>query len=284
MAKTRGKQMVQPSSPPLPRNRSSIWIGPSDFELGWLYSQISRATPTLSLDQPDRWSAFAHQLDPTHVWIASRSRTDEVMGTYARISQQWPNAKVGVLLGAWWPGQRRCQPLPESLESFYWYEWWDRILPWLNQAEDCDSNDRPLRRPETMVPAARLDRILATSSSWVENRRMQVLVTSADGTAEEMWGTLFAAMQMKVCYRRAEEPLPRSVWDLHVVDAASWLGKISPDEYRSLLQRSRLPAAQFLVRTAFPSWEEWQNWLTAGADWIVASPFQISGLVRLLAA
>lgn len=284
MAKTRGKQLVQASSPPLPRHPSSIWIGPSDLELGWLFSQVSRVTPTISLDQPDHWKAFSHQLDPTHVWIASRTRTDEVIESYERIGKQWPNAKVGVLLGAWWPGQRRCQPLPEMLESFYWYEWWDRILPWMGLAEDADTHGPAFRKPESMVPATRLARILAMSSLWVKPRPMQVLVTSADGTAEDMWGSLFSAMDMPVCFRRVEEPLPRSAWDIHVVDAASWLGEIPADEYRTFLQRSRLPGTKCLVRTAFPSWEEWQNWLAAGADWIVGSPFQISGLAQLLAA
>jgi hypothetical protein len=46
----------------------------------------------------------------------------------------WGNhVPLAFLLGNDWHGHRRTSPLPDGIPTFYWYQWYDRIYPWLTE-------------------------------------------------------------------------------------------------------------------------------------------------------
>lgn len=38
---------------------------------------------------------------------------------------------MACVLGEDWAGHRRTFPLPDTLQTFYWHQWYDRVIPWV---------------------------------------------------------------------------------------------------------------------------------------------------------
>lgn len=269
-----------------------LWLGDSASELGWFRDRLIAAWPTLSLETARLQAAFANHIHPTHLFLASRSRSDSLVDNYADARAKWPNSEIVVVLGAWWTGHRRCQPLPDSWVTHYWYEWWDRTHALIQP--------RQLLAPDALeVPSgwnARIARIRSELGHWeAESNRVSTkdrisklaLVTCADRTAQEMWETILSGFGFQPIFRRNGDPIPQASWSVHVVDAASYMVDAAHTDLAALskmLQRDRLPFAKCLVRTGFPEYAGWRHWQAAGADWIVGSPCHMLGLKRILAS
>ena len=61
-------------------------------------------------------------------------------------SKPKPNQSLAIaaVLGEDWQGHRRTFPLPDSLETFYWYQWFDGVLPWIQSRDLLPANNQQL--------------------------------------------------------------------------------------------------------------------------------------------
>lgn len=74
---------------------------------------------------------------------------DQLLTPKPRSQQKISNpAPFALVLGEDWQGHRRTYPLPDSLETFYWYEWFDKTLPWILLDQPQPKDRKPHRQIE----------------------------------------------------------------------------------------------------------------------------------------
>jgi hypothetical protein len=108
---------------------ATCWVlgveGRYDTDLqGWLLDALTHLAR--SPDKPKAKSAAK----------PSKSLSKSTASTKADAAHLLPSTSASpwrgaVLLGESWAGHRRTFPLPDSIVPFYWYELYDRFLPWV---------------------------------------------------------------------------------------------------------------------------------------------------------
>lgn len=240
--------------------------------------------------------------------IAIDSRVEPEIGLIKQLEQNVEprNGKVravptGVLLGDDWVGHRRTNPLPETLLTFYWYELYDRVLPWLGDLSNSSQTEQAL---ETNAAGSkrkvgpRVQRVIDTSLS-IESRLgcyasagQLALVVAETAATRQLWCETLARHEIQSV---ATTPQNLSLWtkpDFIVVDLESEPLEVrklhansedgSPTEKLIEKLASQFPEAALLVADAFPRWENWLDLKRAGADILVPKPFQLTGILDTL--
>ena len=184
---------------------SCLWLGPHQAEFAWVLQKLAPLWPTLVFDDPRLTETFGTQMSPSHVLVASRNRTDPIEPTFDFVHRHWPKAQPVLILGAWWPGHRRCQPLPETIPSFYWYQWWDALLP-----RFASTTTKPLPTVANGKGglAPRLQRILNADPLPEMPGPRLALITCGDRTADGMWETVLQSLGYLTVFRRPDDPIP----------------------------------------------------------------------------
>ena len=292
------------------------WYGPTHDYWGWMLGHFRDVT-LLTDRNVNAWiaaqSASTHgeANSPAAFLIASDSRFDSQI-EFARhfeqtVAPKQPNAMQlawCALLGDDWVGYRRTQPLPETMQTFYWYELYDRVFPWLkstsrsaDSAVTSDADTSGTRRrisprvqrciESSMAIEGRLQQIAARSSSME-----LALVITETTTTRQLWNDALTEQGVK-CFSTTPDNL--DVWanpDLIVVDLESEPLAVrksidragSSNAREDLIHRLSLqfPEAIILTTEGFPRWETWNSLRESGADLIVAKPFQMTGIFDTL--
>jgi hypothetical protein len=120
------------------------WWGPSQGPWEWIQSQFERTT-LVNRQTVDHWLNGSREREDCSrrvvlIGIEHRSDREPLAWLEQRLlsdksSQEKfsTNPPLGILLGNDWHGHRRTHPLPEGIPTFYWYQWYDRIFPWLSE-------------------------------------------------------------------------------------------------------------------------------------------------------
>lgn len=288
------------------------WYGPSNDYWGWILGHFRDVTLLTDRNVED-WLAFQSQVSDhanhaSGLLIAIDSRVEPEIGLIKQLEQNVApgNGKVravptGILLGDDWVGHRRTNPLPETLLTFYWYELYDRVLPWLG---DLSISSQAVETSETNVAGSkrkvspRVQRVIETSLSietrlgCYTNAGQLALVVAETAVTRQLWCETLARHEIQSV---ATTPQNLSLWtkpDFIIVDLESEPLEVrkqhansedgSPEEKLVEKLARQFPEATLLVADAFPRWENWLELKFAGADLLVPKPFQLTGILDTL--
>ena len=243
--------------------------------------------------------------------VAIESRFDAAMELIKRLEQHAAlnDLKEGglpwaIVLGDDWVGHRRTHPLSETLQSFYWYELYDRLIPWiigLSHSADPMASTDPSGNASKRRVSPRVQRVIETSVSIasrlrnvaaVSNPIRMAMVVSETATTRQLW---YDALTSHGIQSLATIPENVDLWakpDIIVVDLESEPLVMQEAQVSSGMESRRVtlvrklstqfPEATLLVADAFPRWETWSNLRQAGADILVAKPYQLTGILDTL--
>ena len=295
------------------------WYGPTHDCWGWILEHF-RDVAVLREQDVAEW-IFNHptsrDLDnvktTASLIFASEHRTDTAIDLIRSLDLKDANATVTtspssipwcLVLGTDWSGHRRTQPLPESWNTYYWYELYDRLLPWLGQLEYAKEYNTK-QTVETTAPAqgrkpsVRVQRWIDSVTNRKISRTSQAsrpaiaLVVVDQAETKQLWVDALGRHQIQtVC----AAPDRTDFWiepDWIVIDLARsplkkgvHVGENSTGDNYLEASLVRL-AAQFpesikVVVDAFPRWHTWSVLQSKGADLVVAKPYDIEGLFDTL--
>ncbi len=299
------------------------WLGPTHDCWHWILSHFRDVTLLTDRSAPS-WLELQSQASSESeprvnavLLLALESRSDDRLQFLGQFEQHVaPNSSVaksvalGVLLGNDWVGHRRTFPLPESLHTFYWYELYDRLLPWLmsnspdlepdipGDANGVGSKRRISPRVQRWIDTSMaIDKRLHPQPSMqspkrVANTLSMAMIVTETALSRQLWSDGFSSQGIHCI---ATTPNHLEVWanpDLIVVDLESAPLEVqqaydpecegTPRERLVRQLKRQFPNAVLLVAEAFPRWETWNALQDCGADLMVAKPFQFTGIVDTL--
>ncbi|XZE22452.1 hypothetical protein SH449x_002381 [Pirellulaceae bacterium SH449] len=197
------------------------------------------------------------------------------------------SSSAWLLLGESWIGHRRTFPLPESLQSFYWYELFDRLLPALDLHEESGSDllespagERGLRVARWIALGERF-----RNREWKNNR---VVVVADSTTTQQMWretlqdqfGSVLGVDHCDFGRFRFQPDTVLIDFDpppsRHLNPACDAVSERITDALQAA--RDRFPDAMRVVASNFPRWNDWERWSESGADVLIPKPGCLYGL------
>ncbi len=293
------------------------WLGPTHNHWDWIIGHFRQVTFLTERNVED-WivsKSQAAQLghaNSTPVLLAAiESRFEPLMDVVrgfeknlAPITSHASSMPWCLLLGDDWVGHRRTFPLPESIQTFYWYEWYDRVLPWLvdqshaslaTSADDSapSTNKRKLSpRVQRLIDASlSMDSRLSCSIKAQNSIKMAIIVTET-ATTRQLWCDALSRQGIQCVATTPENLEWWATPDIIVVDIEfePWIVRVSNligengDARGNLVRRlaEQFPMATVIAVDAFPRWETWKTLKDCGADLIVAKPFQLPGILDTL--
>jgi len=306
-------------------SRTIGWFGPQHSQWEWILDHF-RDVVRLTERNVEDWlrsilklksqatgeSQSTGKMNPSSVLlIAIESRFDPSLELIKRLEQnaapndlQECSVPWAVVLGDDWVGHRRTHPLPETLQTFYWYELYDRLLPWLiglsQPANDLASADQSGNTSKRRV-SQRVQRIIDTSVSIGSrlkddatclNTIRMAMVVSETATTRQLWCN---ALNTEGIQCLATAPGNVDLWttpDFIVIDLESEPLELQQSRVAMRMECPRVslvrklsnqyPDATLLVADAFPKWETWLSLRESGADILVAKPYQLTGVFDTL--
>ena len=261
----------------------------------WVLSQSNALRSNTFESRPTLLVAVESRFEPAVDFVKEREQT------VAPKERETRTVPWSVLLGDDWVGHRRTHPLPETLQTFYWYELYDRLLPWLDIATPAapsesspDSSNATGKRRTSL----RVQRLIDTSLSLDENRKTDpsdahpiglALIVTETATSRQLWCEAFSRYDIQCI---ATTPAHFEFWikpDVIVIDIESepLVVRQRQRDFNcgtkgSLVRKmaAQYPNAIIVVADAFPRWENWKILKHSGADILVGKPFQLAGIFR----
>ena len=292
------------------------WFGPTHDHWDWILGHFREITLLTDRNVED-WvflqsqsqSSSSDTAGPPHaLLVAIESRFEPAVDFVKGIEQPVAAVDVktcaipwGVLLGDDWVGHRRTFPLPETIPTFYWYELYDRVLPWLvslscatlKESSTVSSNPAGNRRVSPRVQRL-IDTSLAMESRLKDSKSTEnpielALVVTETATTRQLWCDAFARYEIQ-CF--ATTPTQFELWakpDVIVIDIESEplvvrernLAEDGGGPRACLVRKvaQQFPDAIIVVAEPFPRWDDWRTLKQWGADIIIAKPFQLAGIL-----
>ncbi|MFN9421107.1 MAG: hypothetical protein ACK578_26950, partial [Pirellula sp.] len=189
-----------------------------------------------------------------------------------------PRSPWLVILGDDWAGHRRTFPLHEGIVSFYWYELFDQLLPWVST----------LSPTSVHLSDRRVDRILESASRSIAPTSLNTsaLVRTDIATDSELWSALLSGLGIlsldlpwngrgarispDVIIMDLEER-PRASVSSSTARIDRWI-----EEWSDL--KTRFPEAMRVAVDSFPRWDHWKQLREIGVDVLLPKPFSPLGL------
>lgn len=305
------------------------WYGPTHDGWGWILEHFRDAVVLRKQDIP-AWisdhtqsSGQDHQQQAASLIFASDSRTDattdlirsldlpefslgERASSERESGERPPPLKLPwcFLMGTDWSGHRRTQQLPDGWNTFYWYELYDRLLPWLGQLEnstedafestDSISVQGTARKPNVRVQRW-IDSVMLRKGLQANPRTKPIfaLVVVDQAETQQLWVEALGRHQVQtVCATPdkmdfwvepdwvfidlAKPPLDNSDYGIESV------GRDTPTVAALDRLVAQFPNSVKVVIDAFPRWHTWRLLHSKGADLMVAKPCSVEGLIDTL--
>lgn len=278
---------------------SIAWCGPTCDHWEWISSHFKclQIVPAQNLNAILESGAWQGGTDENNMVIvlASDSRHDSHLFELTRhIEKTKENSPLRwcVLLGPDWVGHRRTHPLPDTWQSFYWYELYDRWIPWLLTC-DSSKNDRNLGagsgRPQNQRVQHWIDAASAVErASFAEasTNDLALVVTHTEVT-RSLWIDALAKRNIR-CVCVAPERL--DVWmepNWIIIDLEprplqkACVDEKGASEIDQVVTRIKNQFSKSLIAVAdnFPRWDNWQRWIECGAHVPFGKPYFMDGLI-----
>lgn len=301
------------------------WWGPSHGPWGWVQSQFDRITPLNHLTVTE-WLSGSRETDRKSrnillLGLESRSDTKPRAWLEQRLLAMIPlkeghdiRSSIGIILGNDWHGHRRTHPLPDAVPTFYWYQWYDRIFPWLSELIDTcpEEQSRGVKRkgggqrsnsaltgksvPSDTVPWRvqwTIDRAQWQSSMLgnmhVNDNHPLAWVITDHRDQSDLWQDTCESVGMRVVASRWDRDPPSLQPQLIVIDCVSRPGDSeqipelneSGQAIASAARQARIqhPDAFLAVVTPFPCWSDWSRWQDLGVDAVLPRPAALQGFL-----
>jgi hypothetical protein len=217
------------------------------------------------------------------------------------------------VLGEDWAGHRRTFPLPESVQTFYWNQWYDRLIPWVcwmggQWNATVGGEVAPLPDSSVAGRAWRIEKDADRFNLWMSSEPIRSMFSQriawvvCDQTSHVLqWQGLLEGYGVRsvgtrtdqgtcaidadlvlldICDRSAD-PFPKDgLAKSDTADRGAAKRRIST-EYHSLLSglRNQQPEAFIVAVASFSTMDSWENYRHLGVDAIVARPFSLQGLL-----
>jgi len=262
------------------------WIGfasdqnEPETELDWVRTSLElqfNVVTTRIKQSSDAGTEVAQWLERNHltnaaspVFISSRYRSDNLVEVINSLKSNLPACEIYCILGQWWVGHKRTLPLPSGNQIFYWYEFYDLLLPEMKKSQQLAK----------LLGSATSNRVMSESA----------LVCSNDSELRRMWGESLRHHDIHTVAIIDFDAIPESQFNYILVDADSNQTPISSVDgnfLESLLRlvatlRRRYPKSIIATLMGFPEWQASQAVLQSGANMIVGKPCRVAGLVSSL--
>lgn len=284
------------------------WYGPSDGPWGWIQSQFENVI-LLTDENVQDWVSKPQPRDPNAsqlLIVASEHRADRKAitwlengllsgmlngsGSTAKGASKIPFAAI---LGNDWHGHRRTSPLPDGLPNFYWYQWYDRIFPWVSevvgQAAErnrlAKKNKSAGNRPSESTPWRvqwLIDRSIWQSTMLRQGQSSHSLawIVTDHGDGRDLWRDACSVAGLHVVVSRLSRDPPGLDPSLIVIDCVS-RSEDSEPAIRGAAQavREQYPDALLALVDPFPTWARWSDWKISGVDAILPRPAAVQGFL-----
>ena len=282
----------------LPLQTTIGWVGPQDHYWEWVREHLPHVE-NVPVEQAMDW----YRLQRGVLAVALDGRQDSRLALVDQLqlfssspnttsANAKPKAKRGVdkdvgpslhspwfvILGEYWAGHRRTHPLHEGIVSFYWYELFDQLLPWVST----------LSPTSVHLSDRRVDRILESASRSIapSSLNTSALIRTDIATDSELWRDLLSAMgilslDLPWNGRGARVSPDVIIMDLEErprVSGCSSAARIDRwiDEWSDL--KTRFPEAMRVAVDSFPRWDHWKQLTDIGVDILLPKPFSPFGL------
>jgi hypothetical protein len=304
---------------PMERSHLDIgWFGPVDGRWMGLLDHFScievldRATATEWLQAPasDRslLVGLEHRSDDRLAWLLDMASTPRVEGTKKKKSSSkrsgaskdtpspiqpidWSRqVHMACVLGEDWVGHRRTFPLPESIEAFYWYQWYDQVIPWVCWESDSSwvtenglssgfTKGLRIQRIEADADRFATWRGCQKTQSLLSNRIAWVLSDRDSGI--ELWQGMLESYGIRTLGSRVDQLHGLLNADLILVDCSAGVGFGRSTSIDALVKRLRReqPDAFLVVIDPFVGMDRWQSYCDQGVDAMAGKPFSLQGIL-----
>jgi len=278
------------------RKGQSLWIGfvsdqdELETELDWVRTSLEfrfdvqvaivkqSSDAVTQLEQYLERNRLANTASP--VFISSRYRSDNLVEVIKSLKSSLPGCEIYCILGQWWVGHKRTLPLPSGTPIFYWYEFYDLLLPEMKRSQQSAS----------ILNSATSSRVMSESA----------LVCSSDPELRRMWGESLRHYGIHTVALIDFDAIPESQFDYVLVDADSNHAAnpsvdcdlvdcdlVDTERLERILQlvatlRRRYPKSVIATLMGFPEWQSSQAVLQSGANMLVGKPCRVAGLVSSL--
>lgn len=215
---------------------------------------------------------------------------------------------MACVLGEDWAGHRRTFPLPDTLQAFYWHQWYDRVIPWVYWHGA--SLQTPLRiateHSQESSLGERIRRIQSDTNrfmGWRSSDQVESILRSriawviADQSSHlQQWQGLLESYGVRSVGTRLDQGACALDADLILVDFCDRSGwkahpngmakkEIAKDEIfakqRLFLRnlRQEQPKAFMVWVAPISTMSDWDRYRTLGIDAIVQRPFSLQGIL-----
>ncbi|MFM8213409.1 MAG: hypothetical protein ACKN82_02005 [Pirellula sp.] len=232
-----------------------------------------------------------HRSDPKLAWVldfVSKTNKKQTAATKrTAVSKKAKHRSMACILGEDWAGHRRTFPLPESIETYYWYQWYDQVLAWVgweSASEQTLSSGLRVGRIETDA-----DRFLRWQKSKqahaMLSNKIAWVVSDQDSSVELLQESL-ESYGIRAIGSRADQVPGEFVADLVIIETSSRNGSEftcgeSHDAQKEFLTqiRRRQPGAFMVVTDGFVQMGRWESYRQLGVDAVVGRPWSLQGLL-----
>lgn len=245
---------------------------------------------------------------------AFEHRSDPRIRVWQSLLASFPNSSkcIATVLGSDWQGHRRTCPLPDSVESFYWFQLCDRILPWvlysneLRQQMPLQSQRLPQSKrgvASTLGSGGNSKSITASGGTqprvqrWLEvnrwypkaltqlaNRNAIAWIVSDHREQRMAWQDTLVGYGIQTVASRPDDAQFWATPNFIVVDCVSRDAHPSgtvPDSLTKFIvdARGMYPDAFLVFVDPFPAWRRWEWLLDLGVDALIPRPFDFAGIL-----
>lgn len=277
------------------------WVGPQNSYWAWILDHLPdvhrvKTCKDWQSDSPQDLLIVALDNRVSPYWdevaeaLPSRENGETVPNGSARkirkrsgTPSSFLDSNIALILGESWVGHRRTLPIPESLNTFYWYELFDRLLPSL----DLSIGTTDFQSPARGQRIARW-RSISEQLASIDISRNRVLVIADSATTHSMWQASLGGRYASVLGVDSEQ-LGRFRFTPEMVVIDYEPGPSTEEQHGSdvycqrvldtlRMVRNRFPEAMTVVASGFPRWIDWEQWSSSGADVLFPKPGCLLGL------
>ena len=242
-----------------------------------------------------------HRSDPKLGWLldlASKTSKPPVKQSSSKATKKRSTArkapedggaprKMACVLGEDWGGHRRTFPLPESIETFYWHQWYDQVLPWVGLGPTCyEMSSTGLRVGRIATDSDRFLSWRASKETHATLSNRIAWVISDQESQVQLWHELLESYGIRAVGSRADRLQAVIEADLMVVDIHTRngnefiCGELGRKEMDFLSQlREGQPRAFMVVTDGFVQMERWKAYRGLGIDAVVGRPWNLQGVL-----
>lgn len=252
------------------------WCGSRADGLAWLCDRCStiyesNVLESLSIDSLDTiCSRHPHRLI-----LSVENRLNYPVAEIQHLQRSWPEIPWALALGSWFDGSRRTGIGSTIHLSLPWYRWWDGWRPWLSGSSPVLLNPWP-QLALTRSPVVAKSGLSATSRGVIlSNCRPTGEAWQAGLECDPEQTHLLTLSEFRLLLAKADPVAPDwLLWDDTCLDTFAGAGTLT--EICGLFEaiRRQFPGVVIFAATSMPRWSDWQRWLSAGANELLAKPTQ----------